>query len=321
MGEIIKRKPEYTMRLGDGDLYFFSQGNLRGICRRIGESIEEITYYLGKYEATVGIYEVICPAKFAKIRDYSWCTNTDGKKRGAIFAKLPGEMWGIIDMEGNFITQPCYYELKETSSFYLLLISPEGLLGLLALNGEVITPTKWEAIEVETLGRYDFGYAKVRLNGKWGIISNTGAEIAEPVYDEILPFLGEYCSVKKNNKWGVINKAGVVCDCIYDGPVCFWTNGSPNTISGFASVKKDGFYGVIDANFNEISPCVYDEVHEFWFGKAIVRRNGKYGLIDESGQEIIKTIYDQMSQCGDWVKIGPHKVRVGYSSTMEYEDD
>ncbi|MDR1925882.1 MAG: WG repeat-containing protein [Planctomycetaceae bacterium] len=56
---------------------------------------------------------------------------------------------------------------------------------------------------------------------------------------------------------------------------------------GFARVKRNGKWGIIDKTGNEIVSVEYDEVCEFHEGFARVKRNGKWGFVGENGQGIL----------------------------------
>jgi len=56
---------------------------------------------------------------------------------------------------------------------------------------------------------------------------------------------------------------------------------------GLAGVKKDGKWGYINAEGEEVIPCIYDSVYYFFEGRARVEKNGEYMWIDKAGEEII----------------------------------
>lgn len=54
-------------------------------------------------------------------------------------------------------------------------------------------------------------------------------------------------------------------------------------------------YGFKDGNGRIIIPSIYDQVQEFYRGRAGVCKNDKWGFIDSNGDEIISLIYDDYS--------------------------
>ena len=76
----------------------------------------------------------------------------------------------------------------------------------------------------------------------------------------------------------------------------------------FARVQaKDGKWGYIDKEKNEVIPCQYEDVHHFYDGFASVKLSGAYGIIDKSGKEVLPCKYDAIEffgyEKGLWRKI------------------
>ena len=55
-----------------------------------------------------------------------------------------------------------------------------------------------------------------------------------------------------------------------------------------ACVKKDGKYGFINKEGEEVIKPVHHWAHDFSEGLARVEKNGRYGFIDKEGKEVIK---------------------------------
>ena len=64
---------------------------------------------------------------------------------------------------------------------------------------------------------------------------------------------------------------------------------------GIACVKKDGKWGYIDKQGHEIIPFIYENGHDFREGIACVKKDGKWGYIDKQGHEITPFIYKEGS--------------------------
>lgn len=63
---------------------------------------------------------------------------------------------------------------------------------------------------------------------------------------------------------------------------------------GFALVKKDGYSGLID-NQDEVIPCKYEEIEEFGNdGLCRAKYSGKWGIIDFFDKEIVPFVYDEI---------------------------
>jgi hypothetical protein len=63
---------------------------------------------------------------------------------------------------------------------------------------------------------------------------------------------------------------------------------------GIAVVGKNGKFGYIRQNGEEITPCKYDKAMRFYWDVGKVCINGKWGLVDISGKEITPLVYDEI---------------------------
>lgn len=64
---------------------------------------------------------------------------------------------------------------------------------------------------------------------------------------------------------------------------------------GFAVVKQNDLYGIIDKDGGEIVPCIYEEIYDYDDnGFAVVKQNGLYGRIDRYGKEKDPVIYKKI---------------------------
>ena len=68
-----------------------------------------------------------------------------------------------------------------------------------------------------------------------------------------------------------------------------------NFNNGFANVKLNGKYGIIDITGKEVIEIKYDWVDYFNNGFACVELNDKYGIIDITGKEVVECKYKTLS--------------------------
>jgi hypothetical protein len=59
-----------------------------------------------------------------------------------------------------------------------------------------------------------------------------------------------------------------------------------------ACVERDGKFGYIDRDTEEVIPLIYDAAKDFSDGVALVCREGKWGCIDVDGNEVLPLQYD-----------------------------
>jgi hypothetical protein len=64
---------------------------------------------------------------------------------------------------------------------------------------------------------------------------------------------------------------------------------------GRAIVQRNGMYGVIDLDGNEVVPLKYDWIEWFYEGMVSVELNQKCGFVDKDGNEVVSPRYDWVS--------------------------
>ncbi len=98
----------------------------------------------------------------------------------------------------------------------------------------IVTDCKFDA----AYGFHD-GKAIVMVNGKFGVISNSGNYLIQPKYELLGSFGGDLAPYFNGEKWGYLNSKGQhVIAPLFEEASSFE--------DGLAIVKKDGFWGIID---------------------------------------------------------------------------
>lgn len=83
----------------------------------------------------------------------------------------------------------------------------------------------------------------------------------------------------KNNKIYVFDKDG---NCYSDGVYDKVDNGNQELyyFNDYLAVCRDGKWGLIDVNGNEVVECCFDDISSVYDGKAWAKQNGKWGVIE-----------------------------------------
>lgn len=83
----------------------------------------------------------------------------------------------------------------------------------------------------------------------------------------------------KNNKIYVFDKDG---NCYSDGVYDKVDNGNQELyyFDGYLTVCRDGKWGLIDVNGNEVLTCQFEDITSVYDGKAWAKQNGKWGVIE-----------------------------------------
>lgn len=183
------------------------------------------------------------------------------------------------------------------------------------------SPDPWEGIYPDYWeGSFEEGKAPfyLKLNGKWGVVDYQGKELVPCDYDKV-QLSGQYDVqiVVKEGKY----------DLRIDGRDYHLSFDEIAPVrGGIFRVKKDGKYGCIDMDLNELSPCVYDGIDmmsgfgdeelirvfhvssdfyrgdkgfKHWWknepdGLIPVKKDGKYGLLDNRGNLVAECKYDMV---------------------------
>lgn len=131
----------------------------------------------------------------------------------------------------------------------------------------------------------------IRIDKKWGYITNKGVLIIKPQYDRAHSFSENLASVKINEKtWAYIDADGVVVfkiDTQYAG----------DFKNGRALIDTGGRkYGYINKKGDVVIPAIYISADDFSNGFARVSvREGESFYIDSNGQNVFKQFF---SDCG-----------------------
>lgn len=93
--------------------------------------------------------------------------------------------WGIINSKGILILAPQYVQIYISDDKTLFSVkNREKGYGVINCNGDIVIPFG----EYSIIDGYTNGYARVKKDGKWGIIDTTGRVVLSLEYDEIWNF-------------------------------------------------------------------------------------------------------------------------------------
>ena len=156
-------------------------------------------------------------------------------------------------------------------------------------------------------------------NNKYGVINNKGETIIEPSYQEyiVIPnsgkdiFLCTYDVYYDNNTYKTKDLKSkneeIFTDYSQIEAISNYDENNNITYEQNAlKVQKDGKYGIIDINGNELLPCEYDDLYSLknTDNSIIIEKDEKKGLVDSTGKKVIDTIYKDILPLGDDYKLG-----------------
>ena len=217
------------------------------------------------------------------------------------------------------------------------------MLGFKNLQGDTVWPAQFEIVSQlkGPSGNKIQAPWLVKSNGHYGVLDWKGKEIVSLVYDDLQAASGNYLIARSGDKYGVIFLDDTVhaipqyesLDCIYTGR--------------YYRFRKNGKAGILDRNFIEVIPPLYDEVQMDIHnnlgrsgrvsGKVFkVVLDGKTGILDTTGRIMlplgyyssvaasVNNLFCAMSDLGFTVADPAHRVGVAdykgnWIVPMQYE--
>ncbi|MDR0561008.1 MAG: WG repeat-containing protein [Prevotellaceae bacterium] len=266
----------------------------------------------------------------------------------------------IEESKETAILSEIYDSIEITNDWYaigndskqLKLAIKNGKKGFIYENGEELFPCVFDSIvnvqggnpnnENNSYFTYSYDnnhYAKVKKDGKWGIVTIDGKVVVSYMYDDIydfdytqtsrmegpyidfLDYEGKTAMVKKDGKWGIVNTKGeVLAACVYEA---FFIPDVHLFCADRAAAKKDGLWGFLNEKGKPVTAFIYEDVGSmdlkipqftstFCGGMAIVKKTGKWGAIDTDGNEKVPFIYDYISNFSSEATIAQKDGKWGY---------
>ncbi|GEM_PF-5989865 len=145
-------------------------------------------------------------------------------------------------------------------------------------------------IHFDELGKFEFNAARIKQNGRYGVINEFGDVTIPIVYDDLKWSLWSYAAVSKNGRWGIMTLSGnLITPIEYDTIIAF-----PNSVE-YAIVKQNGKYGIVDMISGEITHnCELDDYYFTNYNYVKSYKDGKTGLMHCDGTVLANTDYDDV---------------------------
>ncbi len=242
---------------------------------------------------------------------YDWFWHWDSED--VLYMTELNKKYGLLGKDGNEIVEPIYDDLRNYDSWIYAELN--GKTVIVNKNGKPVDDKRFDSA-----GRLSgFDLLLVEVKGKKGvfdIISNS--YLIEPKYDEIYSsFVDGYAKVKLNGKEGIIGRDGkVILEPVYD---YIYTNFYTKQIrtetitpDGYKSysykddkstpsvvkVKKDGKEFFLNSDFTSITQEKnsavgdYDSIGMFEAEAARVTKGDKVGYVRKDYSYIVKPVWD-----------------------------
>jgi hypothetical protein len=196
--------------------------------------------------------------------------------------------FGICNLDGISVLPATFDYIGKLSNNRALLVR-ENKIGYLNDSLQIIIQPTFETYpNYQTYSNFKNGLAKVKKNGKIGLIDLKGKTFVPFNYIE-LGGISNYISFNKNGKWGYFDEMGKeVIKSNYEYAESF--------AKGIGIVTKDSLTGIIDIKEKFIIPNAYSTIE--WIEGTDFLKVGAgniYGIFDTNGQTIVPIHYQTIS--------------------------
>jgi hypothetical protein len=134
------------------------------------------------------------------------------------------------------------------------------------------------------------GFYKAKMADKYGYLAASGNLKIANKYDEARSFIDGWAAVKAADEWYFIDQEG-------DRIQAFSGQEAQDLYSfsqGYAVAKVDGKYGFVNTDLKQFA-FKYSDARPFYHGVAPVKKDGHWGLIDLEFNEIVKPQFDDVA--------------------------
>jgi tetratricopeptide (TPR) repeat protein len=141
----------------------------------------------------------------------------------------------------------------------------------------------------DDIGAYSGGYAAAKYNGKWGVIDISDNWLIPAEFDEIIKDELGRCFAQGTV---FVRQGGVIFMLIGGGLLeTAFEDARPFADEGYAAVKKNGKWGFINTNGEEVIPFIFDDALSFGQHLAAVKTGEYWGYINVLGNIVIEATF------------------------------
>lgn len=184
--------------------------------------------------------------------------------------------------------------------YVIIIIAILILISIASVTIYNIVVENGKSYEIEEVKQYN--YFILKQDDLYGVIDKKGNTMIAPEYSEIKipnPEKAVFvCYQGDNTK--VLNERKEEILTLYNDIEPIRLKNIASSLMYEKSVlkyAKDGKYGLIDFEGNEITKPIYDEIDSLPYkeGELLVRQNEKYGVINIKGNKIVEIEYDKIT--------------------------
>ncbi|MDZ8119910.1 WG repeat-containing protein [Pontiella agarivorans] len=171
--------------------------------------------------------------------------------------------FGLINKRNDAML-PFEFDELDMRNVRAIRVKKENRWGVFAGDGSEILPVEYEAVKPGAFVGENDRYAVVARDFYWGVVDRSGAFVVPPEYEEIEAFdANGLARVKKNGRWGMVDERGHEKLPMIYASISGWTgkfnvDDPLNTVRTFYRVSLGrGQAGAVDTQLNKIIPEIY----------------------------------------------------------------
>ena len=206
-----------------------------------------------------------------------------------------GDKWGYSNEKGEIVIKPKY----EEAGFFNYGMAWVKRKHKYAYRNKWLRITRFKFDRASNFA-YSRGYVKI---GDESFCINKWGRKIECVFGCVVTSDWAFPIYQKEGKLGIIvtsypkDETGQIYEKV-DSLAAIWDSIISNQ-NHYAAAKKDSFWGVINLEGKEISPCIYEKMEvqdpffrEYRFIK--IMKNEKWGFLNEKGELVVETKYHKV---------------------------
>ena len=241
--------------------------------------------------------------------------------------------FGIIDINGNKITEPKYSSITIEKSSSTFIVGVGGKYGIINTKGECILDNKYNTIEFnEQTNSFIVNIIHYPYETKSNIVSLDGFYIVKnskedyiKVPTQIVEWCGDFsedgiASVIKNGYSGHINELNQFVSFMDEKKIIMPSRFDfiRDFTNGYAPVLLGGKYGIVNDKFELIIPCEYEYIEALSDVLFKFREGGKWGVVDNSNKLIASAEYNNITYETESLLMVETRVQNGSSTEPRY---
>ncbi len=167
----------------------------------------------------------------------------------------------------------------------IFIVKQNGKYGLLNYELKLIQPIEYNEISNTPAKVHEQNYPSflAQKANKYFILDTLGQWIDKIEYDNVQKLKANFYLADYQGKQVRLDRNGIVLQDKFT----FVRDGRMGIV-----VRRDSLYALVWKDGTEILPFIYEDIIEEHFGNIYVKKNGKWGVVDDENEQLVECKYD-----------------------------